>query len=122
MSEPAFSRGMPSRTSVKSNRNEIGQYVGESKPQIRSENGELYNNEIAVGTRQYNHKETGTLHQVMAHVPDRPQVYVCVSCNALFAGHQIAHNETTKYEPPDTCSACGSSEFIEIEKFPASIP
>ncbi|MFB6074291.1 MAG: hypothetical protein ABEJ89_04700 [Haloarculaceae archaeon] len=54
----------------------------------------------------------------MAHVPERPEQYVCENCHVVHAGtpiHEAGNGHT--FEPPEQCGACGETSFIEIEEW-----
>lgn len=54
----------------------------------------------------------------MAHRPERPQEYVCDSCLAVYVGAVDGDPPDHTYVPPEECSACGGTDFVEIENYP----
>ncbi|MFC7154178.1 hypothetical protein ACFQPA_01745 [Halomarina halobia] len=51
----------------------------------------------------------------MAHVPQRPQLYVCGECHVVHAG---IHTEEHTFRPPEECAVCGNREFYTLENYP----
>lgn len=50
----------------------------------------------------------------MSHTPETLVQYVCANCQVTHAGtpiHVSAGEHT--FEPPESCGACGESEFVE---------
>jgi len=56
----------------------------------------------------------------MAHQPERPQEYVCESCQNIVAGAVDGEPPDHSYRPPAECPACGSSEFVELGQYPST--
>ncbi|MBX0323813.1 hypothetical protein EGH21_12310 [Halomicroarcula sp. F13] len=56
----------------------------------------------------------------MAHQPERPQEYVCEQCHAVFAGTVHGDPPDHSYTPPEECTACGATEFVEIQNYPST--
>lgn len=56
----------------------------------------------------------------MAHVPDSPELYVCESCQNVYAGTVKDDPDLVDYayDAPEECAACGSTAFVEIEEYP----
>ncbi|MFC6826465.1 hypothetical protein [Halopelagius fulvigenes] len=53
----------------------------------------------------------------MAHSPDMPERFVCTNCHAIFAGTPEGQGDSADFRAPDTCSACGETAFVSIERF-----
>ncbi|WP_254545289.1 hypothetical protein [Halomarina pelagica] len=51
----------------------------------------------------------------MAHVPQRPQLYVCGECHVVHAG---IHTEEHTFRPPKECAVCGNDTFYALENYP----
>jgi hypothetical protein len=57
----------------------------------------------------------------MAHAPELPELYVCMDCRGVYAGVVSGGSpEHHRYEPSAECSACGNTEFAELEEYPHS--
>ena len=54
----------------------------------------------------------------MSHTPERPELYVCTGCQSVHAGTVSGGPEDHRYDAPESCAACGSTEFIEMEDYP----
>ncbi len=54
----------------------------------------------------------------MAHAPESPEKYVCTECQVLHAG-TVTHTESGhRYDAPEKCGCCGSTELITEENWP----
>jgi hypothetical protein len=53
----------------------------------------------------------------MAHSPELPEWYVCLNCQAVFAGSVTEDDGVHHFHPPDDCAACGDPEFVEAESY-----
>lgn len=54
----------------------------------------------------------------MSHTPEKPKRYVCTGCQSIHAGTVSGGPEDHRYDAPESCAACGSTEFIEMEDYP----
>lgn len=55
----------------------------------------------------------------MSHTPERPELYVCTDCQAVYAGTVVPQGDGQhRYEEPDGCSACGGTDFVEMAQYP----
>ena len=53
----------------------------------------------------------------MAHAPELPELYVCMDYRGVYAGVVSGGSpEHHRYEPSAECSACGNTEFAELEE------
>jgi hypothetical protein len=49
----------------------------------------------------------------MAHVPERVKQYVCTNCQVTHAGTPIHQSGGShSFEQPESCGACGESDFV----------
>jgi hypothetical protein len=46
-----------------------------------------------------------------------PERFVCTNCHAIFAGTPVRGEAANEFTPPQTCSACGESSFVAIERY-----
>jgi len=55
----------------------------------------------------------------MAHQPEEVERYVCTNCQVTHAGRPVQVDAGEhRFEAPDTCGACGRTEFVIIEQWP----
>ncbi len=55
----------------------------------------------------------------MAHTPEMPEKYVCAECQVVHAGTVSAQSDGGhRYDAPEECGCCGSTELIEQEMWP----
>ena len=51
----------------------------------------------------------------MAHSPEPVDRYVCENCQTIHAGTPIHVSASEhRFEPPETCGACGAESFVAI--------
>jgi ribosomal protein S27AE len=60
--------------------------------------------------------EEGT--EIMARASTVVERYVCKNCHVTHAGTRVQVSPA-EYEPPESCGACGGSEFVWIEHWVA---
>lgn len=54
----------------------------------------------------------------MAHSPENVEKYVCDNCHVTHAGTPVHISAAEhSFEPPESCGACGETEFIPIENW-----
>lgn len=49
----------------------------------------------------------------MSHVPEKPEEYVCMNCQVIYAGSVTKTDGEHHFHPPDDCPVCGDPEFVE---------
>ncbi len=55
----------------------------------------------------------------MAHVPERPEKYVCTACQTMHAGTVSARTDSgPQYDAPAECGCCGATELVTEENWP----
>nr|WP_252490643.1 hypothetical protein [Natronococcus sp. CG52] len=55
----------------------------------------------------------------MAHAPEHPEKYVCTECQILHAGTVSAQADGDhRYDAPEKCGCCGSTELLPEEQWP----
>jgi len=54
----------------------------------------------------------------MAHSPETLVQYICTHCQVTHAGTPIhVSSGDHRFEPPETCGACGESEFVSADNW-----
>jgi hypothetical protein len=54
----------------------------------------------------------------MAHSPEQVVEFVCESCQVTHAGTPIHLSAGQhEFEPPESCGACGATEFVQTEEW-----
>lgn len=54
----------------------------------------------------------------MAHSPESPELYVCDSCQVVYAGTPIHHSGGEhSYEAPGACETCDGGEFVPMNEW-----
>jgi len=48
---------------------------------------------------------------------ERPEQYVCLNCQVIYAASVTGQEENHRFHPPDDCAACGDPEFVQIESY-----
>ncbi|MFB6151823.1 MAG: hypothetical protein ABEJ40_08465, partial [Haloarculaceae archaeon] len=54
----------------------------------------------------------------MSHIPEKIEQFVCANCQVTHAGtpvHVSSGDHT--FEAPESCGACGETEFVPIEEW-----
>jgi hypothetical protein len=54
----------------------------------------------------------------MAHSPESIELYVCDSCQVVYAGTPIHESASDhSFEPPASCETCGGGEFVPASQW-----
>lgn len=53
----------------------------------------------------------------MAHAIERPEQYVCLNCQVIYAASVTGQEDTHHFNPPSDCAVCGDPEFVQIESY-----
>jgi|AntDeeMetagen134_2_1112570.scaffolds.fasta_scaffold01500_4 hypothetical protein len=54
----------------------------------------------------------------MAHSPEDVKEFVCEDCQVTHAGTPIKKSSGKRvFEPPESCGACGGTEFVPTEEW-----
>jgi len=55
----------------------------------------------------------------MAHQPERPKESVCETCHNIVTGVVRGEPPDHTYDAPTECRACGSADFVELDRYPS---
>ncbi len=54
----------------------------------------------------------------MAHSPEKVEEFVCTNCHVTHAGTPVHESPANhNFEAPESCGACGETEFIRTENW-----
>lgn len=58
-----------------------------------------------------------SINTCMSHAVERPEEYVCLNCQLVYAGSVTREDGEHHFHPPDACVGCDDPEWVELESY-----